>query len=86
MSCMTTIRQTKVEDIPDILARFKELSLEESMEVTPVYSVLGMLGKNNLIINNVPFRTVYPDVSKSGLIGGGNKPVPGEISLAHKGV
>lgn len=71
------------ERLPSIMP---ELTLEESMEVTPVYSVLGMLEKNNLIINNVPFRTVYPDVSKSGLIGGGNRPVPGEISLAHKGV
>lgn len=69
--------------IPSIMP---DLSFEESMEVTPVYSVLGMLNKDKLIINNVPFRTVYPDVTKAGLLGGGVRPLPGEISLAHKGI
>ena len=69
--------------IPSIMP---ELSFEDSMEVTPVYSVLGMLDKERMIISNAPFRTVYPDVTKAGLIGGGTKPMPGEISLAHKGI
>ena len=69
--------------IPSIMP---ELSFEDSMEVTPVYSVLGMLDKERMIISKVPFRTVYPDVTKAGLIGGGTRPIPGEISLAHKGI
>lgn len=69
--------------IPSIMP---DLSFEQSMEVTPVYSVLGMLNKNKMIISQVPFRTVYPDVTKAGLIGGGVRPMPGEISLAHKGI
>lgn len=69
--------------IPSIMPK---LSIEESMEITPIYSVLGMLGKEGMLIRNLPFRTVYPDVTKAGLIGGGNRPVPGEISLAHKGI
>ena len=63
-----------------------ELTMEESIEVTSVYSVLGMLEKNRLLIKKAPFRSVYPDVTKAGLIGGGSRPVPGEISLSHKGI
>lgn len=68
--------------IPGIMP---ELTQQESMEVTPVYSVMGLL-KDFKMISSVPFRSVYPDVTKAGLIGGGGKPVPGEISLAHKGI
>lgn len=63
-----------------------DLTDDEAMEVTPVYSVLGLLDNNSALLKKVPFRTVYPDVSKAGLIGGGSHPVPGEISLAHKGI
>lgn len=69
--------------IPGIMP---DLTDDEAMEVTPVYSVLGLLNNNSRLIKKVPFRTVYPDVSKAGLIGGGSHPVPGEISLAHKGI
>ena len=69
--------------IPGIMP---DLTDDEAMEVTPVYSVLGLLNNNSELIKRVPFRTVYPDVSKAGLIGGGFRPIPGEISLAHKGI
>ena len=69
--------------LPGILP---SLTREEALETAPVYSALGMLRKESLLPNEVPFRTAYPDITKSGLIGGGSRPVPGEISLAHKGV
>ena len=69
--------------IPGIMP---ELTDDEAMEVTPVYSVLGLLKDSASLIKKVPFRTVYPDVTKAGLIGGGTHPLPGEISLAHKGI
>ena len=69
--------------IPGIMP---ELDREEALEVTPVYSVLNLLGKDGILIREAPFRTVYPDITKAGLIGGGRCPTPGEISLAHKGI
>lgn len=68
--------------IPGIMP---ELTIQESMEVTPVYSVIGLLN-NSKMVSTIPFRSVYPDVTKAGLIGGGAKPIPGEISLAHRGI
>ena len=69
--------------LPGILP---SLTREEALETAPVYSALGMLRKERLLPDEAPFRTAYPDITKSGLIGGGSRPVPGEISLAHKGV
>lgn len=62
-----------------------ELTKEEALEITPVYSVMNM-PESGILMRTPPFRTVYPDVTKAGLIGGGQRPMPGEISLAHKGV
>lgn len=61
-------------------------SLEESMEITKIYSVLGMVDKEHPLITGRPFRSVHHTVTKAALIGGGMIPVPGEISLAHGGV
>lgn len=61
-------------------------SLEESMEITKIYSVLGMVDKEHPLIKGRPFRSVHHTVTKAALIGGGMIPVPGEISLAHGGV
>lgn len=61
-------------------------SLEESMEITKIYSVLGMVDKDRPLITGRPFRSVHHTVTKAALIGGGNIPSPGEISLAHGGV
>lgn len=61
-------------------------SLEESMEITKIYSVLGMVDKERPLITGRPFRSVHHTVTKAALIGGGNIPAPGEISLAHGGV
>lgn len=61
-------------------------TLEESIEITKIYSVLGMVDKEQPLITGRPFRSVHHTVTKAALIGGGMIPVPGEISLAHGGV
>jgi len=61
-------------------------TIEESMEITKIYSVLGMVDKDYPLITGRPFRSVHHTVTKAALIGGGQIPTPGEISLAHGGV
>ncbi|MCI8319671.1 MAG: YifB family Mg chelatase-like AAA ATPase [Dorea sp.] len=58
----------------------------ESLEITKIYSVLGMVDRKRPLITGRPFRSVHHTVTKSALIGGGLVPSPGEISLAHGGV
>ena len=62
------------------------LSFEESLEVTKIYSVAGFLPKEKPLINLRPFRSPHHTSSEVALIGGGNPPRPGEITLAHRGV
>ncbi len=69
--------------IPSILPR---LSFEESLEVTKIYSVHGLLPKEKPLINLRPFRSPHHTTSEAALIGGGNPPRAGEITLAHCGV
>lgn len=59
---------------------------EESMEVTRIYSAAGMINPGEAVIRRRPFRAPHHSVSMAGLIGGGSKPIPGDISLAHLGV
>lgn len=61
------------------------LHKEEVIEVSKIYSISGMLG-TSLCICERPFRSPHHTTSRVGLIGGGTKPTPGEISLAHRGV
>ena len=61
-------------------------SFGESMEIARVYSVMGLVGKNFEILGTRPFRAPHHTISDAGMVGGGSKPVPGEISLAHHGV
>lgn len=63
-----------------------KLSFEESLEVTKIYSVANLLSVDNPIITSRPVRSPHHTTSHIGLIGGGNVPRPGEISLAHRGV
>ncbi len=69
--------------LPGILP---EMSLEESLEVTKIYSVADQLPPGTPLIRNRPFRSPHHTISHAGLVGGGNIPHPGEISLAHRGV
>lgn len=59
---------------------------EESLEVTRIYSVAGMLPSGVALMRTRPFRSPHHTTSMVGLIGGGSNPLPGEISLAHLGV
>lgn len=63
-----------------------ELSWEESIEITKIYSVIGKLSKKNPLIQERPFRAPHHTVSAYALAGGGRVPKPGEVTLAHKGV
>jgi magnesium chelatase family protein len=69
--------------LPGILPR---LSLEEALEVTRIYSVADQLSADTPLIQIRPFRAPHHTISNAGLVGGGNWPRPGEISLAHRGV
>ncbi len=60
-------------------------NLDEIVEVTQIYSAAGLL-KNNSFINWRPFRAPHQTASPVAIIGGGQNPRPGEISLAHRGV
>jgi len=62
------------------------LTLDESLEVTKIFSIAGLLPKDTALITTRPFRTPHHSASAVSLIGGGALPRPGEISLAHHGV
>ncbi len=62
------------------------LSLDEALETTKIYSVAGYLPPRQPIISVRPFRSPHHTISDAGLIGGGQIPRPGEVSLSHKGV
>ena len=62
------------------------LSLEESLEITKIYSIAGLLNRNHALITQRPFRSPHHTASYVALAGGGRVPMPGEISLAHNGV
>ena len=63
-----------------------EMSIEESLDVTKIYSVADQLPPDTPLIRHRPFRAPHHTISHAGLVGGGNIPHPGEISLAHRGV
>ena len=69
--------------LPSILP---DMTWEESLEVTQIYSVLGQVSSESPLITQRPFRSPHHTVSNAGLAGGGTNPKPGEISMSHKGV
>ena len=69
--------------LPSILP---DLSFEEALEVTKIYSIAGKLPHGSALITHRPFRSPHHTVSSVSITGGGSVPTPGEISLAHRGV
>ncbi len=69
--------------LPTILP---DLTFEEALETTKIYSVMGMLKNGTPLLSARPFRAPHHTISDAGLIGGGKTPRPGEVSLAHNGV
>ncbi|QTA91671.1 YifB family Mg chelatase-like AAA ATPase [Desulfonema magnum] len=69
--------------IPSILP---PITFDEAIETTKIFSVVGMLDKDQALITKRPFRSPHHTISDAGLIGGGHIPRPGEVSLAHNGV
>ncbi len=69
--------------LPGILP---ELNEEESLEVTKIYSSSGQIPPGGSLIVSRPFRSPHHIISQAGLVGGGSRPQPGEISLAHRGI
>ncbi|MDP8230620.1 MAG: YifB family Mg chelatase-like AAA ATPase [Candidatus Gorgyraea atricola] len=63
-----------------------DMTLEEAIETTKIYSICGLVPTKKAIINTRPFRTPHHTSSDSSLVGGGSTPKPGEVSLAHNGV
>lgn len=71
------------KSLPSILP---PLNQEESLEVTKIYSVAGLLPEHQSLISQRPFRSPHHTLSEIALIGGGNPIRPGEMTLAHRGV
>lgn len=69
--------------LPTILP---DLSLEESLEITKIYSVAGLLRNREALFTTRPFRAPHHTISGSAMVGGGRIPKPGEVSLSHNGV
>ena len=63
-----------------------DMTWEESLSVSQIYSVAGLLDGKHPMLTRRPFRSPHHTVSNAGLAGGGSNPKPGEISMAHKGV
>lgn len=72
-----------VKRIPSILPL---MSLEEALETTRIHSIAGTLPAHQALVVHRPFRSPHHTISDAGLLGGGTHPIPGEVSLAHRGV
>jgi magnesium chelatase family protein len=69
--------------LPTILP---SLSFDESLEVTKIYSICGLLSFDEPLVRKRPFRSPHHTTSDAAIVGGGNPPHPGEITLAHRGI
>jgi magnesium chelatase family protein len=62
------------------------MTLAEALETTRIHSVAGLTGGRTAFVTMRPFRAPHHTISDVGLIGGGQRPMPGEVSLAHHGI
>lgn len=62
------------------------MNIQETLETSKIHSILGLLSSGAPLLNMRPFRAPHHTISDAGLLGGGQNPMPGEISLAHNGV
>ncbi len=69
--------------MPSILP---SMTPDETLDVTKIYSVAGLLPSDTPLVHRRPFRAPHHTISHAGLVGGGRNPRPGEISLSHRGV
>src|SRR4030043_999898 len=69
--------------LPTILP---DMNFEESLETTKIHSVMGLIPPESSLIVTRPFRNPHHTISDAGLIGGGQMPKPGEVSISHNGV
>lgn len=69
--------------LPSILP---QMTNGEAIEVTKIYSISGLIPSGSSLIKQRPFRSPHYSISNAGLVGGGQSPRPGEISLSHRGV
>lgn len=63
-----------------------QLTVDEALEITKIHSIAGLTNDRNPVLFQRPFRIVHHTASGVAIVGGGNPPKPGEISLAHRGV
>ena len=69
--------------LPSILP---DMTWEEALDVSRIYSVMGLLTSKKPLVTARPFRSPHHTVSNAGLVGGGSNPKPGELSMAHHGI
>jgi magnesium chelatase family protein len=62
------------------------MRLAEALETTRIHRIAGLTGTRTAVVSTRPFRAPYQIISDVGLIGGGQVPMPGEVSLAHHGI
>ena len=83
MGSPSTGKTMLAERIPTIMP---EMSMDEILETTKIYSIAGLLTEAEPVVRQRPFRRPHHKLTMAGLLGGGAYPVPGEITLANKGV
>ena len=69
--------------VPTILP---PLTLEESLEISQIYSIAGLLSPEHPVMGTRPFRSPHHTLTPQALSGGGRIPSPGEITLSHRGI